>query len=385
MQRKNKMKSETLIRKLIEEGTIERIRVNRYRVNSSYRTRGLGLSPVAEATTSQVCNWFAVDTGNGWQFKSWGTCCWAPDAAPASTQVCTHTVTLRYMDGRVDRRNVVDGELFVLPVLTEGNWERRTVYGHTAASRQYNVTNDLDFRQHVQLRTITRERYHSNGNGIGRTGIDRALGSIAVDADGVRRSYGLEWEINRLTEVQEDKLARLLDTLPAHFTERDGSLCDSGVEIIFLPMSKDVYIDTWTKLKTFCVDNHIDMEGTGAHTTFGVNNSEIRDEDDLQIRLNRAALAIKASSTQSAIKRLFGRDFTGYARLPNSTTHREHSIAISASRGRAAFELRLCNWQADVVKLVEFLEKIEFVFHRTFTAQDFINIFTLMGSDCTGM
>lgn len=379
------MKYETFIKKLIEEGTIERIRVNRYRVNESYRTRGLHLSPVAAATAQQIKSWFGVEVPNGIVFKEFSTG-WIPAYAPAAA-ARIFTVTLRWADHPAEQIAVEENTRYALPVLNDGTtWQRYSSFGDwNIASNYYTVNQNLIFRQHRELRHIERNSYHSAGSGTGRTGVERALADIALDTDGVRRSYGLEWEINDLNEAQEDKLATLLDTLPKHFTERDGSLSRTGVEIIFLPMSKQVYIDTWTKLKTFCVDNRIDMEGTGAHTTFGVNNSEIRNEDDLQIRLNRVALAIKATSTQGAIKRLFGRDFTSYARLPNSTTHREHSIAISASRGRSAFELRLCDWQANVVKLVEFLEKIEFVFHRTFNAQDFINIFTIMGSDCSGI
>lgn len=78
------------------------------------------------------------------------------------------------------------------------------------------------------LRTIRRDGYHDNGGGIRRHGVAEALNAIARDPDGVRRSFGLEWEIYNLTAQQEDKLARLLDTLPAHFTERDGSLGSHG-------------------------------------------------------------------------------------------------------------------------------------------------------------
>lgn len=234
------------------------------------------------------------------------------------------------------------------------------------------------------FRTISRDSYHSNGSGTGRYGIDEALRAIPADADGVKRSYGLEWEINRLDPQQEDKLARLLDTLPRHFTERDGSLGSSGVEIIFLPMSKAQYIDTFTKLQAFCRENRVDMNNTGAHTTFGVSNSQILSSavnSDLQVRLNRIALAVKAASTRRAIKRVFGRDFTGYARLPSSTTYVEHSNAWSASRGTSAYELRLINWEADVNKVVNFMEATQFVFYRPFTARDFMAIFEAMGAD----
>ena len=76
----------------------------------------------------------------------------------------------------------------------------------------------------ARRRTIERYRYHSQDRDYAS-----ALAQIAPDADGVRRSFGLEYEIYTLSDTQEDKLARLLDTLPAHITESDASLGNSGI------------------------------------------------------------------------------------------------------------------------------------------------------------
>lgn len=325
----------TLTNRLLNEGTIERIRVNRYILHSTFRTDALHYRADDQAvyTMSEIHQAFATgDSINGYWFRT-------------------------------------------------DPWEDFRAYspvGGTGARPQSAPAPEPE-----PLRTIRRDSYHDNGGGICRHGVAEALNAIARDPDGVRRSFGLEWEIYNLTAQQEDKLARLLDTLPAHFTERDGSLGSRGVEIIFLPLGKDDYIRVWNTLKDFCQNNFVEMNGTGAHTTYGVSDSEITEVSDLQIRLNRVALAIKATSTQGAIKRVFGRDFTGYATLPSSTTYTSHSNAWSASRGLTAYELRLCNWQGNVEKIVALMKATEFVFHRTFNAQDFINIFTLMGSDCS--
>ena len=123
-----------------------------------------------------------------------------------------------------------------------------------------------------------------------------ALERIPLDIDGVRRSYGLEYEIYSLTETQEDKLAKLLDTLPPHITESDGSLRESGVEIVFEPMSEAIYRETFLKLKQFVIQNDISMENTGAHTTYGVNNamsSKKRHTDKIkQIRISNKVSGI---------------------------------------------------------------------------------------------
>lgn len=228
------------------------------------------------------------------------------------------------------------------------------------------------------LRTIHRYRYHSQDRNI-----TNALERIARDADGVRRSYGLEWEIYSLTTNEEHKLAQLLDTLPPHTTEADASLSSSGVEIVFEPMGKQAYITTFKALQAFTTENAISMSNTGAHTTYGVSNSTTHPQD-LQIRLNRLALAVKSVGTQRAIRKLFGRDFSSYCSLPTSTTTSHHSNAFSASRGTSAWECRLINWEADVNKVIDFLAATEFAFQRPVQAQDFMKVFKALGSDTDG-
>lgn len=319
----------TIVNRLKAEATISQVRVNRYRVNLSYRSEQLGVDRTRLYTLGEIHRLFSVEVAPGnYVFRR-------PESSGTPNSVSRSQI--------------------------------ETVQPEPET-----------------LRTIRRAMYHSTGGGRDRQGVQDALASIPVDLDGVRRSFGLEWEIYNLTDTQEDRLAGLLDTLPAHVAERDSSLGSRGVEIVFLPMSKDRLIVTFKALKEFCTQNLVSMGGTGAHITYGVSDSEICDINDLQIRLNRIALSVKAASTQRAIKAVFGRDFTGYAHLPQSTTTRDHSNAWSASRGRDAYELRLCCWEGDIDKIVEFLLATEFVFHRTFRAEDFQNIFRIMGCDCSG-
>lgn len=326
----------TIVNRLKAEGTIEQVRVNRYKVNRTIRSQALEIRPFEETTRlytlSEIHQLFAVRQGTEFVFRT--------------NPVRTHSQTPS-MPSYIHR-----GEAQERP----------------APARVY--------------RTITRNSYHSSGSRTHRTGVREALEAIPMDEDGVRRSFGLEWEINALNRDQEDKLARLLDTLPAHFTEKDGSLTSTGVEIIFLPLSRAKVIEVFNTLKAFCRDNRVDMNGTGAHITYGVNNSNVSDSD-LQIRINRIALSVKAACTQREIKAVFGRDFTSYASLPRSTTERGHSNAWSASRGNSAYELRLCHWEGDIEKITEFMVKTEFVFNRTFRGEDFVEIFRVMGSNAS--
>lgn len=328
----------TIVNRLKAEGTIEQVRVNRYKVNGTPRARQLGIRPFEEEarlyTLSEIHGLFAEPYGSEFRFRT-------------------------------------------EPFRTASQMSSIPPYIHRGEAQS---TPPAPARV---LRRITRDSYHSSGSGTGRTGVREALEAIPMDEDGVRRSFGLEFEIYRLSREQEDQLARLLDTMPRHFTERDGSLSESGVEIIFLPLSREKVIEVFNTLKNFCRDNRVEMDGTGAHITYGVSNAHVTDSD-LQIRINRIALAVKAACTQGAIKRVFGRDFTGYASLPRSTTERGHSNAWSASRGNSAYELRLCNWQGNIEKMTEFMVKTEFVFNRTFTAQDFVNIFNIMGAEIEG-
>lgn len=321
------MRLSTIVNTLLAEGSIERVRVNWYRVLNTARTRQLN---IPEGTLlhprAAVHNEFAVQVAEG----------------------------DNYVYRTIPRPERMPGQEAPRPV------------------------------EPPVLRTIRRDCYHSHGSGTCRYGIEEALARIPHDEDGVRRSFGLEWEVYSLDRRQEDKLARLLDTLPAHYTERDASLGGGGVEIIFLPLGLEKIREVWNTLQNFCRENNVRMDGAGAHITYGVSNSEVGNSD-LQIRINRIALAVKAASTQSAIKAVFGRDFTDYAALPQSTTTHGHSNAWSASRGDSAYELRLCAWQGDIEKITNFMLATEFVFHRTFTARDFIKIFEIMGSDCSGM
>ena len=243
------------------------------------------------------------------------------------------------------------------------------------------------------LRTIRRNGYHINGGGINRDGLDLALEAIPYDADGYRRSYGLEWEVYSLTPTQEDKLANLLDTLPPHVVERDASLGATGLEIVFMPMSAAEYIDTFTKLKRFTLDNNVAMNMgdsmAGAHTTFGMQKEggmAYPAQVDLQIRLNRLALAVKSVGTQRAIASLFGRDFMSYATLPQSRLARvdRYQAFNTQGRGNKCWELRLMTWKADPQKIVDFFAATEFVFNRPVEASDFMKVFELLGADTDG-
>lgn len=339
---------------LLNEGYIERVRVNRYRITESgvahIRVDQRRPSFFLEWTRDQIVRYFGVGQEDSWEFH--------PNYFRRSTTPATDAgyVTVDPCASR-ERGTVVNGPA------------RRTV-------------------ERPVLRTISRQSYHWSGSGTGRSGVGAALANISTDTDGVKRSFGLEWEIYSLTAEQEDKLARLLDTMPTHFTERDGSLSDRGVEIIFLPLGEEKIKEVWNKLQSFCRENNVAMNNTGAHLTYGVNNSQIDDTTDLTIRLNRIALAVKAAASQREIKAVFGRDFTNYAHLPNTTSSNpllqtEHSMAWSASRGCSAYELRLCHWLGNIDRIVEFMKVTEFVFTRPFTANDFMNIFRVMGANCS--
>lgn len=324
------MTAQVATNKLIQEGTIERVRVNRYRILESSRSR------------------------RARRYFDWSE---------------THLYT---------RNDIL--QIFCIARLDIGEYTWRYFSQHTQVQTVEVSQQSATILQQTRLRRLDRDMYH-HGTNRDRFGAQYDL--ISADSDGVVRSYGLEWEIYSLNEEQEDKLVRLLETLPLHVTERDASLGGTGVEIVFAPLSEAEYKATWKKLQDFCRQESIEMGGTGAHTTYGVSDSAVS-VDDLQIRLNRIALSVKACALQSSIKKVFGRDFTSYAALPMSTTYRQHSNAWSASRGNTAYELRLCNWKGDVDKIVEFMKATEFIFHRPFTANDFIKIFNIMGSDCEG-
>lgn len=223
-------------------------------------------------------------------------------------------------------------------------------------------------------RTIERFDYHSQSRNI-----EAALARIPFDKDGVKRSYGIEFEINALTEEQEDALARLLDKLPPHVTERDGSLSDTGVEIIFEPMSRELAIATVKKLQAFVMENDVDMNNTGMHITFGVSNSQAT-EEQLTVRLNRLALAVKAVGTRESLIELFGRDFNDYARLPGDLLSMMRHRAFRV-RNSSCWECRLVDWSCNISKVMEFFRVTEVLFHRPFKAEDFMKVFRLLGSN----
>lgn len=227
------------------------------------------------------------------------------------------------------------------------------------------------------LRTITRYSYQSQ-----RRNVEEALERIPFDADGVRRSYGIEYEINSLSREEESELAYLLDTLPPHVTERDGSLSSSGVEIVFEPLGKEDAISVVKTLGEFVRRKGIDMRNTGMHITFGVSNSQV-DTSDLIIRTNRLALAVKAAGLKTEIVKLFGRDFTNYARLPESLndTIRHRAFRV---RSRHCWENRLVTWNCDIERVMEFFSIAEVLFHRPFQAEDFMRVFELLGSSVGG-
>lgn len=226
-------------------------------------------------------------------------------------------------------------------------------------------------------RRIRRREYHTSQGGD----IESALERIALDADGVRRSFGLEYEIARLTERQESDLAYLLDTLPPHTPERDGSLSSSGVELVFEPMSEEDLLRTVATLNDFVRNNEVDMDGAGMHITYGVNNSRTS-LSDLNIRLNRTLFAIAAVNTQVELTRTFGRSFNSYCRIPRETLDIDRYVAFNP-RNNQCWECRLIHWQADMAKIVKIFKAMEFVFHRPFEMEDLKAITEIIAGERT--
>lgn len=277
---------------------------------------------------------------------------------------------------------------YTIPAREDGRTYRRLdlleIFGDEVAAGRYIFRRDFVAEmsrgastRERSIRTINRSRYHAQSRNI-----NAALERIDLDEDGVRRSYGIEYEINSLSREQESDLAYLLDTLPPHITERDGSLSNTGLEIVFEPMHKDLAVRTVKILRKFVDDNSVDMRNTGMHITFGVNNSGVS-TDDLVIRTNRLALAVKAVGAQRAIRELFGRDFTDYARLPHSllTTARHRAFNV---RNSSAWEARLVKYNCNIEKVMKFFEVAEVLFHRPFEAEDFMKVFELLGADTQG-
>lgn len=277
---------------------------------------------------------------------------------------------------------------YIIPAMSEMS-DRRIVYTRSSIIQMFAIeiepgrfifrqdVVDIHRREKRPVRTIDRRGYHSQSRNI-----DAALRRIPLDADGVRRSYGIEYEIYSLTPEQESELAYLLDTLPPHVTERDASLSSTGVEIVFEPMSREDAVRTVKTLANFVRTHQVNMYNTGMHITFGVSNSEVS-ESDLVIRTNRLALAVKAVGTQEQIIGLFGRDFCDYARIPDSLISTLRYRAFNV-RNRYAWECRLVNWSCDIERVMKFFDIAEALFHRPFGATDFVKVFELLGADTQG-
>lgn len=269
-------------------------------------------------------------------------------------------------------------------------YSRRVVLARFAIEgepRRYKLNNEaiLEVSQAVgdqnrprPIRTISRAPYHSYSRNI-----SEALARITADEDGVVRSYGLEYEINRLTSQQESDLAYLLDILPPHATERDGSLTSSGVELVFEPMGEQDLIKTVSKLNDFINTNDVDMSNTGMHITYGVNNSTVS-FSDLNIRLNRLAYAVASVITQPESDRIFGRRWNSYAGIPAHITYRNRYHAFNP-RNESAWECRLVNYKADIERIVKFFKTTETVFYRPFNVEDFVAVFNVLQVNPAGL
>lgn len=248
------------------------------------------------------------------------------------------------------------------------------------------------------LRHLSIGYYHQNGQGTSRVGLQAALNRITADSDGVKRSFGVEYEIYTLTEQQQSELCYLLDDLPPCKAEHDGSLGAGGVELIFDPVGKEDYIRIVKTLRTFIEEQGIYMidhstgRGAGMHTTYGVSNSHVRDTDTIRVggysvpliqaRLNRISSLIKVTATQQQVKTLFGRYFTGYAQSSFSQGEssylrynaHENSMSINGRQPLdhiyTCWEFRLLAYECDPEKVVEFFKATEWVFHRTMHTED---------------
>lgn len=268
----------------------------------------------------------------------------------------------------------------------------------TTAEAIANAVREEHSRSNRPRRTLSRGYYHQYGNGTSRHGLAQALNRIATDSDGVKRSFGVEYEIYRLTPEQESDLCYLLDDLPPCKPEHDGSLSTNGVELVFDPVGKDDYIRIVKTLRRFIDEHGIYMldettgQGAGMHTTYGVSNSHARDTDTIRVsgctvpliqaRLNRVSSLMKVCATKQQIKDVFGRYFTGYAQSSFSQgedsylRYNNHSNSMSIN-GRApvdhiytCWEFRLLCYKCDPEKVVEFFKATEWVFHHTMHTED---------------
>lgn len=246
--------------------------------------------------------------------------------------------------------------------------------------------------------SLGQDRYHhfADDNDY-KNYVKECLERIPLDTDGVRRSYGLEYEIYSMTFNERSDLSYLLRHLPKCHPENDGSLGPGGVELVFDPMGEEDYINTIKNLKEFIEIHNIKMKGdsteAGMHTTFGVSNSECRNQENeyengtpfIQIRLNRITAMMHIAGKKDNIRNTFGRYF-GYYRHSSLElggangfirvdTH-ENAMSI---HGRdpvdgifTCYEFRLPNWQADPEKLVKFFKATEWIFHREWKPSDML-------------
>lgn len=237
-----------------------------------------------------------------------------------------------------------------------------------------NYTIALDFLNNTTRETITPvlKKLHKMSYQSQARNVEQAISRIQADNDNVKRTFGLEWEIYSLTAQQEHNLCNLLETLPAHCTESDGSLSSSGVEIVFEPMNKTTFLTVWNKLKEFTNQHNIDMNGTGAHITYGVSNSTV-EQSDLNIRLNRIGTAIHSVLQQSEIREIFGRLPNNYAALTLNVTD-TNKYRFAKARNANCFELRLVNHAANITKVMTLLSAMELAFNSRFGKESFIAI-----------
>lgn len=281
-----------------------------------------------------------------------------------------YTIADRVADGAVYRRGEVLARFAI-----EGE-PRRYKLNNIAILEVLQAVEDPNRPR--PIRAIIRGPYHS----ISRN-ISEALARITADEDGVVRSYGLEYEIYRLTRQQESDLAYLLDILPPHAAERDGSLSSTGVELVFEPMGEQDLIKTVNKLNDFINTNNVEMDNTGMHITYGVNNSTAS-FNDLNIRLNRLTYAVASMITQPESDRIFGRRWNNFAGIPNRITDRNRYCAFNP-RNESAWECRLVHYKADIERIVKFFKTTETVFHRPFNAEDFVAVFNVLQVNSAGL
>lgn len=281
-----------------------------------------------------------------------------------------YTMADRPADGAVYRRGEVLARFAI-----EGEPRRYKLNNRAIAEVSQAV---VDPGRPRPMRTISRAPYHSS-----QRNISEALARIPADEDGVVRSYGLEYEINYLTGQQESDLAYLLDTLPPHATERDGSLTSNGVELVFEPMGEQDLIKTVNKLNDFINTSDVNMHNTGMHITYGVNNSTAS-LSDLNIRLNRLAYAVASVITQPESDRIFGRRWNSYAAIPTHITYRNRYHAFSP-RNESAWECRLVHYRADIERIVKFFKTTETVFYRPFNVEDFVAVFNVLQVNSAGL